>query len=324
MVMARARVPRCRSVSRWRRSSALLCLVLLALDGCGQDSGCNLVKVAQVPLEARGRLLTIPVTVNGHATIMTLDTGGQKSMIFEAAVTRLGLVRDARFNTPLIGIAGGSAHSDASIDSMSIGDEPISVNRLSVNTFGSSPTIDGLLGLDILRDYDLDIDPPKHTLTLYRVRRCEQADPPWDEPATRIAATSTLTNWLKIPFEIDGIEGTAVVDTGNTTTMITPRMMRRLGLTEAAMANDRALKIHVPAAEDAQVRVHRFQTMRIGPVTAQNASILVLPKEPPALGDSRNFGDGSIGLDFLASRRTWFSIRTGRLYFATNPTAPGH
>jgi predicted aspartyl protease len=324
MTMVGVGQPRSRSVTWHRRSPALLCLLLLALVGCAQSSGCDLVKVAEVPLEPRSRLLTIPATINGHAIIMVLDTGGQKSMLFEAAVTRLGIVRDARFNTPLIGIAGGSAHSDASIDSMSIGGEPISVNRLSVNTFGSGTTIDGLLGLDILRDYDLDIDPPKHTLTLYRVRRCEQADPPWDEPATRIDETSTLMNWLKMPFEIDGIEGTVVVDTGNTTTMITPRMMRRLGLTEEAMANDRVLKIHVPAAEDAQARVHRFQTIRIGPMTVQNASILVLPKEPPALGDARSFGDGFIGLDFLASRRTWFSIRTGRLYFATNAAASGH
>ncbi len=324
MAMIGIGLPRSRSVA-WRRwSTGPLCLLLLALAGCAQGSGCALVKVAEVPLEPRSRVLTIPVTVNGHAIIMTLDTGGQKSMLSEAAVSRLGIVRDARFISPLIGIAGGSAHADASIDSMSIGGESISVNRMSVNTFGGNGTIDGLLGLDILRDYDLDIDAPKHKLTLYRVRWCEQADPPWDEPATRIPETSTLMNWLKIPFEIDGTEGTAMVDTGNTTTMITPRMVRRLGLTEAAMANDRVLKIHVLASEDAQAHVHRFQTIRIGPMTVQNARILVLSKEPPALGDSRNFGDGFIGLDFLASRRTWFSIRTGNLYFATNAAAPGH
>jgi hypothetical protein len=90
------------------------------------------------------------------------------------------------------------------------------------------------------------------------------------------------------------------------------------------MANDRILKIHVLAGEDAQAHLHRFQTIRIGPMTVHNASILVLSKEPPALGDSRNFGDGFIGLDFLASRRTWFSIRTGHLYFATDAAAPGH
>jgi hypothetical protein len=106
-----ANLPRSRSFTRRRRATQLLCLLLLALAGCVQGSGCALVKVAEVPLELRSRVLTIPVTVNGHAITMVLDTGGQKSMLSEAAVTRLGIVRDARFITPLIGIAGGSAHS---------------------------------------------------------------------------------------------------------------------------------------------------------------------------------------------------------------------
>jgi len=37
---------------------------------------------------------TVPVTLNGHAIGMLLDTGAQKSMLGEAAVRRLNLVRD--------------------------------------------------------------------------------------------------------------------------------------------------------------------------------------------------------------------------------------
>ena len=65
---------------------AALCLLVLALAGCGQSSGCDLVKVAQLPIEFRSRLFIVPVTVNGHAISMLLDTGGEKSLLGEAAV----------------------------------------------------------------------------------------------------------------------------------------------------------------------------------------------------------------------------------------------
>jgi predicted aspartyl protease len=122
--------------------------------------------------------------------------------------------------------------------------------------------------------------------------------------------------WLEMPFEIDGIAGTAVFDTGASSTMITPRLVRRLGLTDQALEHDRIVKLHVIAGDDAQARVHQFQTIQIGPITAHNAAILVLAKEPPALGGGRLFSEAVIGQDFLGNRHVWFSFRTGRLYLS--------
>ncbi len=200
-------------------------------------------------LELRGRQLAVPVSINGQAVGLLLDTGGEKSFLTEATVERLHIPRDPRFNTPLIGVGGGSARVDASIDHMLIDGVPLPVDRISVNSFSGRLRFDGLIGLDILRDFDLDIDTPKRTLTLYRVRGCERADPPWDEPAMPITGISTETRWLKLPFEIDGVAGSAILDTGASSTMINPRMTRRLGLTDEALVNDRSLQIFVAAGE---------------------------------------------------------------------------
>jgi hypothetical protein len=53
----------------------------LALTGCAQGSGCDLVKVAQVPLEPGDRLCVVPVAVNGHAIGMLLDTGSEINLL---------------------------------------------------------------------------------------------------------------------------------------------------------------------------------------------------------------------------------------------------
>lgn len=290
--------------------------LLLMLASCPPGAECDLVQVAQVPLELTNHVLVLPVSINGQAVGMLLDTGAQKSLLGEAAVRRLNLVRDTRSSTSLIGISGSSARPDARIDSMSIGGVALRVTRLPVNSFGGNQPFDGILGLDILRDYDLDIDGPNRLLTLYRVRRCEPADPPWDEPARRIAGFSTRTGWPKLPFKIDGIEGIGFLDTGASNTMITPRMAQRLGVTEAALAIDRVINLHVIAGDDTPSHVHWFETAQIGPVVVQHPYAYVLGKEPPALDGSGNFGDGVIGLDILGSQRLWVSISTGRLYVA--------
>ncbi|HME26154.1 MAG TPA: retroviral-like aspartic protease family protein [Acetobacteraceae bacterium] len=304
---------------RLRRALAGFALPLLLIQAsCPPDAACNLEQVAQVPLELKNHVFVLPATVNGHAIEMLLDTGAQKSLLGEAAVQRLNLVRDARSYTSLMGLSGTSATPDARIDSMSIGAVALSVGRLSVNSFGGNQPFDGILGLDILRQYDLDIDGPKRMLTLYRVRRCEPAAPPWDEPAVPVAGFSTRTGWLKLPFKLDGIEGTGFLDTGASNTMIAPHMAQRLGLTNQVLANDRMIKLHVIAGDDTPSHVHWFDTIQIGPVVARHPYAYVLAEPPPPLGGDPNFGDGVIGLDLLGGQRIWISIGTGRLYLARN------
>jgi predicted aspartyl protease len=294
----------------------LLGLLLLALASCPPDDACETPPVAQVPLELRNHVFVVPVTINGHAIDMLLDTGAQKSLLGEAVVQRLNLVRDARSNTSLTGLSGTSTRPDARIDGMAIGAVRLAVDRLPVSSFGGNQPFDGILGLDVLRRYDLDIDGPKRVLTLYRARRCERP-PPWHEPAMLIDGFSIRTGWLKLPFRLDGIEGTGFLDTGASNTMITPRMARRLGLNEQVLANDRMIKLHVIAGDDTPSHVHWFDTIQIGPVTMRHPYAYVLASDPPMGGD-REFGDGVIGLDFLGDQHLWISATMSRLWLARN------
>jgi Aspartyl protease len=98
-------------------------------------------------------------------------------------------------------------------------------------------------------------------------------------------------------------------------------------VTEQALATDRPLRLHIVAGEDEQARVHRFTTLRIGPLTLQNVPVVVLAKEPPTLSGGRRFSDAVIGQDLLSDRRIWFSLATGRLFMSRNSRdgpATGH
>ena len=280
-------------------------------------AACDLVQIARVPLELKNHLFIVPVTLNGHAIGMLLDTGARKSMLGEAAVQRLNLVRDPR-SSLRSWVWVDSAQPDARIDSMSIGAAALSLNRLAVNSFGGHQPFDGILGLDILRDYDLDIDGPKRVLTLYRIRRCEPAPPPWDEAAAPIAGFSTRTGWLKLPFKLNGVEGTGFLDTGASNTMITPQMAQRLGLTDQELENNPMIKLHVIAGDDTPSHVHWFEASRSVPRCQDTLMPMCWQRRRSPLGGERNFGEGVIGVDFLGTQRIWISVGTGRLYLAGN------
>jgi predicted aspartyl protease len=292
--------------------------LLLGLAGCDQGSGCDLVKVGEVSLEARNRLLAAPITLSGQRLNLLLDTGSERSLLDQAAVRRLGIPQDGRTFSIEVGLGGGSTRADANVEGVRLGDVKLPVSRMPVSTVAAVLGVEGILGLDLLRDYDLDLDGARRTLALYRIRRCDYAAPPWSEPAMRFDDVGTRTGRLQVPFEIDGVATVATVDTGASVTAITPRLSQRLGVTVQALAADQSLRLHIVAGEDEQAHLHRFTTLRIGPLTLQNVPVVVLAKEPPTLSGGRRFSDAVIGQDLLSERRIWFSLATGRLFMSRN------
>ena len=54
-------------------------LLLLVLTSGLSDAACDLVQIARVPLELKNHLFIVPVTLNGHAIVMQLDTVRKKA-----------------------------------------------------------------------------------------------------------------------------------------------------------------------------------------------------------------------------------------------------
>lgn len=126
-----------------------------------------------MPLEVRDRLLVVPAGINGKLVHLVVDTGAERTTISDGAAERLGLIHDPRFTTHSIGIGGMSTATDVKINSFVLGETRFNsmISRIAFAPFSISdkngPLADGLLGADILLAFDLDIDIPGHTLTLY-------------------------------------------------------------------------------------------------------------------------------------------------------------
>lgn len=299
----------------------LLALALLGLVGCAAGSPdvsatggiCPLVELAEIPVETHGNMLFVHATVQGSPVVLLVDTGAERTLLTETAVERLHLSRDYQHATRTYGIGSPTASWDAKLpDGLTIGGARFPVDSITVGRFGimhaGGNTADGLLGADVLLAFDIDLDMANHRLTLYRPRAaCPEAGPPWHEPYVRLAGIVTRNDRLLVPFELDGVAGLGVIDTGAQLSSISVRMAQRLGLAEEVLAVDRTVMAHGAAPDQVEVRIHRFRELRIGPVAMHWPTLPVVPM-------TDGMGDALVGADFLRGWRVWVSFATNQVF----------
>lgn len=305
-----------------------LALALLAITSCsdllgapGASTACLLAPVARVPIVMHGNTLVVHASIDGAPLALLVDTGAERTLLTEAAVERLRLARDPRHATRTYGIGTPTTSLDARLpDGLLLGNTPFRIERVSVGSFGIAPlagdAADGLLGADLLLPYDLDLDLPAHEITLYWPRTaCPQAAPPWTQPYVSLPGVIAKSDRLLVPFELDGVRGMGVLDTGAQLSSISRRMARRTGLVEAALEMDRTAVAHGAAPEQITVRIHRFHELRVGPGVMHAPDLPVVPM-------TDTMGDALIGADFFRGRRVWVSFATQQVFVTRLASGP--
>ena len=287
------------------------------MAGCagGPGGSCALVRQADMPIQTRNNLIFVPARFNGQSATLVLDTGAERTILTEAAVSRLHLRRDLRQASSTVGVGGVSATYDARPDDFAIGAfrlpaDTVSVGAFSLPAFGDIQP-DGLLGADILLAFDLDIDLPDGHLTIYRARPCTDARPPWTVPYKPIAGVSMWRDRLLLPLTLNGAEGKAILDTGAQRSLIQVGFAARAGVTQAMLDADPLRSMRGASREEATFRLHRFDTIRIGSEEAHDVPL-------PVASLPRAQQDALIGGDFLHGRRIWLSPASHQV-FITEP-----
>lgn len=289
-----------------------LCLLLLVVvAGCAEPRiDCDLTMVTQMPLQVQDALLVVPAGINGKRVKLVVDTGAERTTISDTAAERIGLPHDVRYATRSLGVGGTTTTNDAILGRLVLGDKRFPVDRVAVGTFmlrtEHGLDADGLLGADILLAFDLDIDVPGGKLTLYRSRLCPNVHPPWRE-AVEIPGVRVRRDRLLLPFELDGMSGLGILDTGAQRNVVGMDMARRLGLNEQTLAGDRAVRQRGVGPDVTTAYLHRFQLLRIGPAIEHAPLVTVLPSEA-------GIGEALIGEEFLQGRRVWLSFRNRQAF----------
>jgi predicted aspartyl protease len=290
----------------------LVGVVLTAFSTIAGHAGCGTNAIGKVIVATLNRAPMVTVSANGHSVTLILDTGAERTVLTPAVAERIGAQRPRiEFQRKMRGIGGDLPTHEVELRSFAAGEVPIPWRRVLVAPVAITrvfPTpLDGLLGADVLSDFDIDLDLPRHQMTFYQKQSCPTAAPDWAGPYTAISTGLSLGEHLFFPVRLDGHRIFAVVDTGSQITALSTTAAQALGLSEGLLARDRPVTIQGAAAEVLASRVHRFTKLEVGTMVVRDPEIIVTDLK---LSDA----DLVLGVDFLSSRRLWLSYGSHRIF----------
>jgi hypothetical protein len=300
----------------------LACLIAALLaSGSGALAACTIVHQADVPVQIVAGVPVVGVEVNRVMLPFVLDTGAQRSMVTDATVRRAGLRRDEWASTTIKGVSGYERHRNADPTSILLGG--IALRRHTVAgdmtlTVGPLPQaaladheIAGLLGMDFLTSFDLDLDLPHGRLSLYHVTGCAGRFLPWPTGYDAIAAAEPIHDVLTIPVELDGVPLRAEIDSGSSISLLIATGLHRMGLTPDGLARDPESSVNGIGAFTVAMHRHRFGTLQIGTERIAAPALWVAQVHILPIVDLL------LGGEWLRQRRVWFSHATSQIFIAT-------
>jgi predicted aspartyl protease len=170
------------------------------------------------------------VRVAGRDCDFVLDTGAQRTTLDAALASELGCQTIGK--SLCEGMGGTQAVADVRLAELVVGDAVyrdyiVAAMDLTGIRFGL-PTVDGILGLDILRDFVMQLDLADDELVL--TARAEA-------PVSRDGVEITLEG-NSLPIEVDGLTGMAMMDTGSYLSTLQSSAAKRLFPTETSSENN--------------------------------------------------------------------------------------
>ena len=295
-----------------RQLARLLPSLALILTACASTSECGVVEAAKIPLDVHNNVPLVTANIDGVPATLIADTGAQGTILAEAAAQRLKLRIEFRRTGRIVGLGGMAAAVGARVRTFSLSGLEIplpwvATGPVFIPTVGSvSP--DGIVGVDVFSQFEVDLNLPDHQVTLYAGRTCPKG-PPWNINFVELPPAPPHAGALQVRVQLDKHPIAAVLDTAAQVTAISRSWAVANGLSQSALEQDRSLRFVSPATSGVLQHVHRFATLDIGSDFMRDPLIAVvdLPQRDIAM---------VLGSNYLAHRRLWLSYATHRVFVA--------
>jgi predicted aspartyl protease len=281
-------------------------------------ASCSLRSVARLSLNESAGRFTTTVNINDHPVVMLIDTGAAYSAISPESAAQLGLPQNMHKKIVVHGI-GRELRIDHPVvaHSFNLGDGDLLDYELTVaNIAGpgekgpNAPS--GLLGIDLLSDYELEFDFPNHTLTLYSANNCSGTFVPWSGQFDTMPGQRLQGGQLTIPISLNGHSISAVVDTGSNRSSIGIDTAHNIGVSDEDLQTDHPASFMGASGVPVGAYKHYFSSFTIGHSTFRQAPLFV---------QTASFGTAQmlLGLDVLRWRKLWVSYGTGQTFLQYTP-----
>ncbi len=291
-----------------------LCLLFLAACTPAPPDQCAFEKLETLPLSRQGSFWAVAALIDGQPATLMLDTGaGNAAALSPAAAARLGTRRTGlRF-----GISAGPGASIQvpvrEIGRLALG--RIVLERVLVPELEAIPRLhgsfDGILGLEALESFDLELDLPAATLSFYRARICPAGAPPWSGPVAgvrRLPAGDSAANRPFVPARLNGQVAHALLDTGATDTVVDGALARAAGAPAAPPRGAEATTMVTITDPAVTIWRHGFEVLEVAGARIRAPRLWIAP-----LGEQPNL---VVGQDILSGLRLWLSPGSGTVHIA--------
>jgi hypothetical protein len=244
----------------------------------------RLDRLTSVPVVMSIGSPTLSVSIDGAALNFLFDTGGQNVITFEAA-QRIGLLVEGR--GAVSGGGGGTTSIGyATVKTMRVGDAAFFDQPFIVLPANSLPSIDGIIGYEVLARLSARLDMAHGVLEL-------APDPSAFGPATAPAHFEYFDRQPQMDGSLDGLRGAFSIDTGSSLTaqVQTPvvraqHLIARFNATVTTQASD--------VGGQYPLYIARAQRLLLGSALFENPLVDLMTRESTSDDTSivANVGDG--------------------------------
>jgi hypothetical protein len=242
----------------------------------------------------------IMLTVNGEGPFLfMIDTATSNTVLTKALASRLHVPKLPGAEFDVVTASGAVRSHFYHVDEMTMAGVTVEGVRVVVFDLPVQFGIMGALGADFLSNFTVDLDLPRHAVTLYP----QGAEFP-DAGLTRLRGTLNAHGFIILPARVSNIFAAAAFDSGAELTVANSRLAayaRSVGMMTVERATEH--KVTDAAHLKRYAASHDFERITLGPTTWLGPSVMI--------SDMRVFdqiGIGNqpaifIGMDLMEGRR---------------------
>lgn len=244
------------------------------------DNNCRLQEDASLPMtvDNSGRIV-VPMTMAGKRVNMMVDTGAILSLLQFKIAQSLGFdikhVEIGRAGVGVVQMFGGLTITEyTKATDVAIGQLKADSMGFGIMPGNAEEGVDGLLGQDIMMNYDADFDFANGKFNLFSKDHCPGGVVYWTStPVAVVPFSRSMWGHIIVPVQIDGKNFDAFLDTGDSRTVGNWDALKyAFGFDEKSAG--------VKAADDSEAGhyVYPFKTLTFGGVTVNNPDITLIPQ----------------------------------------------
>jgi predicted aspartyl protease len=297
------------------RSRLLAVLLAQALLAGPASGACIVNRVALLPVTLWQNKLYVPVSVNGAAKRFFVDTGAGVSAISESVAAELNIPHDFDRTMDMFGVGGRESRLYiGEVERLELGGIEFHNRKIPVSEFGEvladgAHRADGLIGADILSQFDVDIDIQRRQIGLWRVQGCNEVKPDWPGGADGVPLSIEPSRHVTVPVRIDGAVLHLTLDTGAANLVLSTRAAAEAGATPEILEQNPQITGFGMNNRSFPAWLHIFRRLEVGRQVFGDIRAVVVNR-----GRYSDTGDGLLGIEFLKRGPVWISYATGMFF----------